>query len=411
MDKELIELGLSQRLPMPAAEPRKHSPTAGSAEEAGDRVAAPATAPRAGKVSAVDDGRAVRYAALVDGLLEVLGGKAAEEEFRRTASFRNQVTSWRERLNAGSGAERVAEIAAECLRACEEYFREVREHRGIREREIQEVIAVLRKTLAELAGDGGGFQAGLIETSERFSRMAALDDIRELKKQVLREAQALKVVVEEKRRRDAAVCAQLEKRVEALQSRLHRAVEEALLDPLTRVPNRRGFEQTLERWALSHAEMKSTFALGMIDVDDFKQINDTHGHPVGDLVLKTLAQKLSASVRGTDFVARYGGEEFAVLLGEMDRDAAEAKLARMVAEIAEAKFRYTRGNEPEVLAFTVSCGVAEYSRGEGTAELVARADEALYDAKRSGKNCVMAARKSFVSALFDRLGGGKKQGK
>ncbi|MBI3663807.1 MAG: GGDEF domain-containing protein [Acidobacteria bacterium] len=415
MGKELIELGLSQRTrtPLPA-EPREEKTTGQGGEE---RAFVPAknagtqddgSEPARERVAA-GDGRAAQYAALVDALLKTLAEMTVEEDYRRTPSFQSQVTRWREKLGGEPAVERVASVAAECLEACETYFRGLREHRGSREKEIQEVIAVLRKALAELAGDAGGFQSGLLQSSERFHRMAELDDIRELKKQVVREAQALKVVVDEKRKRDEALCAQLEKRVEALQSRLHRAVEESLLDPLTQVTNRRGFDRTIERWALSHAETKTTFALGMLDVDNFKQVNDTHGHPVGDLVLKTLGQKLNASVRTTDFVARYGGEEFAVLLGEMDMEAAEAKLARVVEEIAAAKFHYTRGNEPELLAFTVSCGVAEYSRGESVADLIARADEALYDAKRNGKNRVVVAKKSFVSSLFDRFGGAKSK--
>jgi diguanylate cyclase len=131
----------------------------------------------------------------------------------------------------------------------------------------------------------------------------------------------------------------------------------------------------------------------MIDIDDFKKVNDTHGHLVGDETLKEVAQLLAEGQRSIDVVARYGGEEFAIILPETGREQAGAIAERLRARLAEHTF-LAAGEHP--IKLSVSCGVAAYpsaaASGAGAQpskeDLIARADKALYRAKRSGKNRV-----------------------
>ena len=136
--------------------------------------------------------------------------------------------------------------------------------------------------------------------------------------------------------------------------------------------------------------------LALADIDNFKMINDAHGHPIGDRVLVGAAQILSGSLRPADFVARYGGEEFAILLSGMKLAGAEARIGDLLKTIAAHRFEYESGS----LQFTLSCGMAEFVKGDTADVLIARADDALYDAKRKGKNRVVTAKKSVLKSLF-----------
>jgi diguanylate cyclase len=131
----------------------------------------------------------------------------------------------------------------------------------------------------------------------------------------------------------------------------------------------------------------------MLDIDNFKHINDTHGHQIGDRVLLCAAQWFSKSVRSSDFLARFGGEEFAILLSGVDLAQGKSKFTDLVAKIATSSYEYTQDGKNCELRFTVSCGVAEFVPGETVDDVIRRADQALYKAKSKGKNRVVVSGK------------------
>ena len=164
----------------------------------------------------------------------------------------------------------------------------------------------------------------------------------------------------------------------------------ALLDALTGLPNRRQFDAVLEReWRLVGRD-NQLLALLMIDVDEFKVYNDNYGHQRGDEILTTIAMTIASCVyRAGDFCARYGGEEFAVILpatGASEAFAIAERIRRAVVELGVPNAGSALGS------ISVSVGVCAMvpSRTEGPAELVRRADAALYDAKRAGRNSTRA---------------------
>lgn len=160
---------------------------------------------------------------------------------------------------------------------------------------------------------------------------------------------------------------------------------QAHTDALTGLANRRGLTDRLES-ALAHAQENGTFVSFVIaDVDDFKAINDTHGHQTGDNVLRSVATALAGSVRELDLVARYGGEEFAVVLTGSRLADARRLAERMRRAVHEIEVPSPHG---EPARMTMSFGVAEYPTYAGVEPLVAAADAALYQAKRSGKDQV-----------------------
>ena len=167
-----------------------------------------------------------------------------------------------------------------------------------------------------------------------------------------------------------------------------RMFENALRDGLTRAFNKRYFLQRLEsevRFARRH---KVPLSLVLLDLDDFKKVNDNHGHPAGDAVLQTLAQKIHESIRNEDVFARYGGEEFVVLLRSVDLARAMAFAERL----RGAAHAMEHVNGDHNFRVSVSAGVAAIPEvdSDEPLELIAAADEALYRAKRAGRDRVFA---------------------
>jgi diguanylate cyclase (GGDEF)-like protein len=164
-----------------------------------------------------------------------------------------------------------------------------------------------------------------------------------------------------------------------------------LTDPLTGCLNRRGFDQALTREVGRATRAGSEFALLAVDLDHFKQVNDTYGHLAGDVVLRAVGALLVKAGRAGDVVARVGGEEFAILLAETGSAGAHLFATRLCELIRE--FPFEIGSHVTPVTITTSIGVAVGSpRGvPNFAELLwSRADDALYDAKRAGRDAVRA---------------------
>ena len=162
---------------------------------------------------------------------------------------------------------------------------------------------------------------------------------------------------------------------------------EATVDHLTKLANRKLFDLALRQAQHEADENKSPLSLLMVDIDFFKAFNDTHGHQMGDQVLKLVGHVLRDCVRDTDTAARYGGEEFAVVIPGASLDVALEKAEMIRTQVAGRKVANRRTGT--VLGqVTLSVGVAIYEPGETLNSFVHRADEALYQAKRSGRNRV-----------------------
>jgi diguanylate cyclase (GGDEF)-like protein len=165
--------------------------------------------------------------------------------------------------------------------------------------------------------------------------------------------------------------------------------ELAMVDGLTGLFVRRYFDARIEEEIERSKRYGSPFSVVMMDVDDFKKLNDTYGHLVGDRVLKAIANVVKAQMRGVDTAARYGGEEISVILPRTEMVGAYA-LAERIRE-AVAELRITTDDEPpKVLGVTASLGCAAFpeSKAASGEDLVRRADQALYRAKKTGKNRV-----------------------
>ncbi|MFN7967163.1 MAG: GGDEF domain-containing protein [Acidobacteriota bacterium] len=168
------------------------------------------------------------------------------------------------------------------------------------------------------------------------------------------------------------------------------ALELTLRDPLTGLYNRRAYEAFLEREEQRARRGGQPLSLILIDLDYFKSLNDTYGHPLGDRALLLLSQVLVDTVRRSDIVARPGGDEFAVVLPEIGAAGAARIASRIRRRLVETPLTCGRGIEP--IQLSISCGIADLDNARGEAEaMIHLADKALYEAKRSGRNQVLRA--------------------
>jgi diguanylate cyclase (GGDEF)-like protein len=183
------------------------------------------------------------------------------------------------------------------------------------------------------------------------------------------------------------MCGYISKVREDLAVALTRIRELAERDPLTGLFNRRALLGKLDtEIGRCERRLRRGITLCMVDIDRFKRINDTFGHPVGDEVIRLVGECLGASVRVIDGVFRYGGEEFIVLFEDDSAGSALATCERMRSRVAQLRIP----SAPE-LTPSVSIGVTCFSLGENGSDLIARADKALYLAKSNGRNCVFEA--------------------
>lgn len=182
--------------------------------------------------------------------------------------------------------------------------------------------------------------------------------------------------------------------VAELKDNLEAARFENLTDELTGLGNRRLFDQTMSRKVQASSGVGTTFCLIMLDIDHFKQFNDTWGHQTGDQVLRLVGMTIKNTISATDIAARYGGEEFAVILPDTTLDEAIMQ-ADLIREAIKDRKLLKRSTGEKLGNVTVSAGVARYEQNDTAVTLIERADAALYSAKRAGRNCVMSEKGDF----------------
>ena len=190
----------------------------------------------------------------------------------------------------------------------------------------------------------------------------------------------------------------MQARVRGLEDEIRRLGDEVSTDPLTQIANRRGlmraFEHECARLARAAHETAADpaapapdepppLAVGLLDIDNFKRLNDRLGHASGDAALQFLARQVTRALRPQDTLARYGGEEFVVLLPATPVDEAQRVLSRLQRLLSAELFT---SDGPERIFVTFSAGVTAHRPGDPLDAALARADVALYEAKRTGKN-------------------------
>ena len=256
--------------------------------------------------------------------------------------------------------------------------------------DMRQMLATFIQRLSDMTRSTGSFHEKLVENARQIEQAKTIAEIAPVLKEVVGATRTMadqsKTAGDElQTMRTRAEATELE--LAKLHQELDRVSALARHDPLTDALNRKGLEEAMERELSNVRRKESPLSISLLDIDNFKKINDAKGHATGDQALAHLASVARECMRPQDTLARYGGEEFVILMPDTPLDKGVEAMTRLQRELTK-RFFLTGG---EKLLITFSAGVAQLANGESGIEAIKRADQAMYLAKRSGKNRVLAA--------------------
>ena len=328
-------------------------------------------------------------------LMEQLGALCHEltdslTELAEDDSFaQGQCEAMRARLADGLTARGVKSVS-ELLRNTRERQAALRGERDAARAALKAMIHHMLADLGELGRETGRFSDNVGRYADVVERADSLESLAGVVREMVEESRSVHTLVSQTRQRLADEhdrAGELTAQVERLEVELKRLSNEVSTDPLTQIANRRGLLQAFEAERARHQRAEgqcggADLAVGLLDIDNFKRLNDELGHGAGDEALKALAGVVARTLRPTDAVARYGGEEFVVLLPETPVGEGQQILTRLQRSLSGGLFMH----EQKQVLVTFSAGVTAYRDGERLEDALERADQALYEAKRTGKN-------------------------
>ena len=255
---------------------------------------------------------------------------------------------------------------------------------------LKQLIANFIERLGDFSENTGAYHDKIEVYTQKLNQSDDISQITAILDDVLKETKAIQL--DTLRSRDSVIEAQervnmANQRILELEAELESLSELVREDQLTRTLNRRGMEEAFEK-EVSRSERRGLpLCIAVIDIDDFKKLNDTLGHQAGDDALVHLSRTIKETTRPNDIVSRFGGEEFIVILPDSNLEDAVQAITRLQRELTRKLFMYN--NQKQVITF--SAGVALRVPHESRDALIGRADKAMYEAKKAGKNRVFAA--------------------
>ncbi|MBF0565258.1 MAG: GGDEF domain-containing protein [Nitrospirae bacterium] len=294
-----------------------------------------------------------------------------------------------EKLTGDDKTKKLAGLLEKSKDAIVSFIKRKKLYYGDREAELKNIIDLLSRGIVTLNTENIDFNARVYEQSERIGKITLLDDIRKIKSEIKSEVEHMQQAIQQKQLADSKQIELLVKEVKTLKDDLEKAQKTSMLDGLTSVYNRMSFDKYIVRIVDKATVENFSFSLFMIDIDNFKKINDTYGHQVGDRVILAMTEKCKEHIRQEDFFARYGGEEFVIVLPKASIKNALIKAEDMRESIAKARYSLGNSKQDIQIGFTVSIGISVFSKGDKVSTIIERADKSLYAAKRSGKNKVV----------------------
>lgn len=297
---------------------------------------------------------------------------------------RGQCEAMRQKLDEGLSARGLRSVSA-LLHTTRTRQHQLRGEREAARDALKGLIQQMLHEVGELGNTTGRFSESVGRYAATIESADSLEGLAGVVREMVAEShtvQGLVSLAQQRLHDEHARSVDLSERVQLLEGELRRLSDEVSTDQLTQVANRRGLIRAFDVEKSRVERGESALALGLLDVDNFKRLNDELGHAAGDEALKSLAERIQQCLRPADTVARYGGEEFVVMLPGTDIEEAQQVLSRMQRAMTQALFMH----ENRQVFVTFSAGVTPYRQGERLEDALERADEALYDAKRTGKN-------------------------
>lgn len=316
---------------------------------------------------------------------------------RRFAHFGALVDRWQERVDSGKADSALPRILGEELAAMADECARMLAMRRESTDMMRKVMGQCVEWLGELVESNSQYSERLHAYAEQINGADDIASLADMMRGMLEDTRSMRTTLDEARNsfKDTIERARvLEDEVQRLSGRLIEASAQAFTDSLTGLPNRRGLQTWFTEMRDRCRVRGESLSLGILDVDDFKKLNDCLGHLAGDGALKHLAGLLRSKIRPDDIAARFGGEEFVLLLpGASAEDAGEA-LRRIQRALSTELFLHSSDR----VFMTFSAGVTEIGQDESLESALQRADEAMYLAKQLGKNRVCQARRQVPVA-------------
>ncbi len=266
--------------------------------------------------------------------------------------------------------------------------KDARQKASLAHLEMRQMLAAFIDRLSQISQSTGSFQGKMEESARLIENAKSIDEIAPVLKDVVGATRNIANDTLAARDELQSMRAQANSRqaeIVKLHQELDRISTQSRHDPLTGALNRRGLEEALDKEISTVRRRETPLSVGLLDIDDFKALNDSLGHATGDSALMHLAQVVRECMRPQDTLARYGGEEFVVLLPETSLEKGVVAVTRLQRELAKRFFM--AGTEKVVITF--SAGVAQLNNEEPGMDAIRRADQAMYMAKRLGKNRVV----------------------
>ncbi|TVO76713.1 GGDEF domain-containing protein [Sedimenticola selenatireducens] len=250
-------------------------------------------------------------------------------------------------------------------------------------KELRTVVTSLQDEFKRAGGDITGYTTTLNRFAGILDNESSLDRITDEVRQVISDTRNM----EQSQSRLENQMAHVVSEMEAMRQELEQVRQESLTDGLTGIANRKAFDTTLEQTLRIAQDNNHATCLLLADIDHFKRFNDTHGHLVGDKVLRFVASTLKRCIKGKDTAARFGGEEFAIILPNTDLAGAHSAAEQIRNEISSGTL--INKNRGEAYgSITISIGIAKLGKDDHPLDLIRRADQSLYLAKNRGRNRV-----------------------
>ena len=297
---------------------------------------------------------------------------------------RGQCAAMQVRIDEGLSVRGVRAVS-ELLRDTRARQGELRAERGRARDALKGLINQMLTELDVLGSQTGSFHDSVGRYADVIERADTLESLAGAVREMVEESRSVQSLVQRTQARlqeEHGKAQGLTQRVSELESEMQRLSNEVSTDQLTQIANRRGLLQAFETEAARGDRGGAGLAVGLLDIDNFKRLNDELGHGAGDEALKALAALVSKTLRPTDHVARYGGEEFVVLLPDTPLEEGQQILTRLQRALTGGLFMH----EHKQVFVTFSAGVTAYRPGEPIETALERADQGLYRAKRTGKN-------------------------
>lgn len=265
---------------------------------------------------------------------------------------------------------------------------EIKQRLGEAKLIMKQMVTSLISNIEELSDSTGEYHDKLEYYSEKINQTDDIEVLNQFVVEIMEETKQMQKTALNYRNDFLAARAEAslaQDKINQLETELQQMGEKVHEDHLTGILNRRGLDEAFERETSRSVRHQAPLCFAVLDIDNFKQLNDTHGHKVGDDALVYLVESIKETTRPEDIVSRYGGEEFVILLPNTELEEAMQILSRVRRNLTKKFFLHDNNR----LLITFSAGVAQFRPGEAQESIFKRADEALYRAKKGGKNQIL----------------------